>query len=461
MASSHKFNYLTGGITAKGHTPIYKFHKYFARRPHNVFGHILEQYTDDGDLVVDCFSGGGVTVTEGVKLSRKVLGIDLNPLAAYVSSMQLTPVDKSDYKVAIEAIEHLFRKSVREWYTTDCRKCGESADVRWYEHAYDVKCPHCNKLTSLRNEDKYQKHGKAVNGSYACVSCNGLIKAADVKRIGSTIISLQYFCQKCGENSDTVPNSCDHALHNKFDQKYDDFVTKNELSIPDDIIPDYWDRQQEDCLHRKGIHRFSDLFTSRNLVATALLKKTIQDQKATLDNSVYKMLMFTFSATLRYVNNLTFSTSAWMGGRPVAWAKHAYWIPNQFVEVNPIEYLEKRKKAFLSSLKYQNTHLQNLNPSNDPSDLLKSASMTSHSIICQSSTSIPLPDNSVSAVITDPPYGSNVQYGELSHFWLVWLKDELDEFLTELTLDEEILTHRKTKYKGYSKSDEDLSLIHI
>jgi len=34
-----------------------------------------------------------------------------------------------------------------------------------------------------------------------------------------------------------------------------------------------------------------------------------------------------------------------------------------------------------------------------------------------------IPNNSVDAIITDPPYGSNVQYLELSHFWYVWNKD--------------------------------------
>jgi len=34
-----------------------------------------------------------------------------------------------------------------------------------------------------------------------------------------------------------------------------------------------------------------------------------------------------------------------------------------------------------------------------------------------------LPDESVDAVITDPPYGNNVNYGELSNFWLAWLRD--------------------------------------
>jgi len=34
-----------------------------------------------------------------------------------------------------------------------------------------------------------------------------------------------------------------------------------------------------------------------------------------------------------------------------------------------------------------------------------------------------MPDNSVDAVITDPPYGWNVKYSELSNFSIIWLKE--------------------------------------
>ncbi|MFW5890960.1 MAG: DNA methyltransferase, partial [bacterium] len=48
-----------------------------------------------------------------------------------------------------------------------------------------------------------------------------------------------------------------------------------------------------------------------------------------------------------------------------------------------------------------------------------------------------IPDGSIDAVITDPPYYDNVMYSELSDFYYVWLreflKDEYDNFQNELT----------------------------
>jgi len=43
-------------------------------------------------------------------------------------------------------------------------------------------------------------------------------------------------------------------------------------------------------------------------------------------------------------------------------------------------------------------------------------------LLCGSSESLPVPDKSVDAVLTDPPYYGYVQYAELSDFFYVWLR---------------------------------------
>jgi adenine-specific DNA methylase len=43
-----------------------------------------------------------------------------------------------------------------------------------------------------------------------------------------------------------------------------------------------------------------------------------------------------------------------------------------------------------------------------------------------------IPDNSVNAVVTDPPYYSTIQYAELSDFFYVWLKRTLGDIFPEL-----------------------------
>ncbi len=45
-------------------------------------------------------------------------------------------------------------------------------------------------------------------------------------------------------------------------------------------------------------------------------------------------------------------------------------------------------------------------------------------VLTRNSADLPIPNNSVDAVITDPPYGGNVNYAELSDFWYIWMNDD-------------------------------------
>jgi hypothetical protein len=128
-----------------------------------------------------------------------------------------------------------------------------------------------------------------------------------------------------------------------------------------------------------------------------------------------------------------------MDGRPIAWDKHAYWIPNQFVEVNPLEYVEKRRKAIVSGLKFQQERLRRIKKVDSFDGLGRGGT---HIVWTRSSTDLSIPDESIDTVITDPPYGSNVQYGELSQFWLVWLRGELG-LPSSMSMRKEILVHRR------------------
>ncbi|MBN1545703.1 MAG: hypothetical protein JW902_03495 [Syntrophaceae bacterium] len=446
-------------MAAEGHTPVYKMHKYFARRPHNVFQHLIEKYTKPEEIILDCFCGGGVTLFEGLAAKRKVIAVDLNPLATFVSSSQVTRIDLGKYQKIVEDVYHAVKIVSNKYYSTLCRKCGQKAEVRWYDLAYVSKCgnPLCNHEVILSDKNKAKKGGKSVNGRYLCPRCGNEFAAVDAALIRYKPLAVTYRCD-CTSGRQTAPvNESDLALFDEFENEFDSLVAKYQVWYPKDLIPENWDRQHEDCLHRKSITRFSDFFTKRSLFFNALLLKYIQDYRERVTPELYHILLFTFSAILRYTNNMTFSTGNWMDGRPVAWAKHAYWVPYQFVEVNPLEYIEKRRNAIVSGLKYQGSKLDGTKLVDDFYDL--QVGKGTHIVWTGTSSNLDIPDESVAAVITDPPYGSNVQYGELSHFWLVWLQRDLELDQNLFKLDDEILVNRKIKDKDYTSYFEGLKSV--
>ncbi len=75
--SSKKLEVIDHALVARGHSPMYVMHKYWARKPHNVVAEYIRRHSLEGEIVLDPFVGSGVTALEAIKLGRKGVGIDL------------------------------------------------------------------------------------------------------------------------------------------------------------------------------------------------------------------------------------------------------------------------------------------------------------------------------------------------------------------------------------------------
>ena len=83
---------------------------------------------------------------------------------------------------------------------------------------------------------------------------------------------------------------------------------------------------------------------------------------------------------------------------------------------------------------------------------------------CASSTALDLPDASLDAVFTDPPYFGNVQYGELMDFCYAWLRrllgSEVEGLERESTRSAQELTGNLTQDRDLSHFAEGLSAVY-
>lgn len=425
-------------IVAEAHTPPYKIHKYFARRPHNVFEQLIDNFSEVGEIVLDPFCGGGVTIYEGIRKGRKVIGCDLNPLSIFVvNNMIEKDCDDQSFKDAINDI-YTYLYHLQGDSQTLQTKDG-SYRILWYELCFEVRCPGCGRITQLSNETK------AKDGWYHCTNefcANNTIafKSSDVKRCGHKYI---YATISNGKTRECVVIPQEHLqiLHNQI------VALKKELqsagiAVPQDVIPTNWDRQFEDGLAKKGILYFQDLFTKRNLYTLLLLKNKIDSYKDKLPIAQYQLLRVAFSNTLKETNVMSFTNDGWQGGKPTTWSKHAYWIPNQFCETNIYDAFVNSIERVRKSIAYNDSFNYRVNKTQCESDLHKSANVFLYNGSVADSG---IPANSVDAIITDPPYGSNVQYLELSHFWYPWNKDI---YGVAPDFSKEAVSNRKKGFKG-------------
>lgn len=403
-------------VLAESHTPIYTMHRYFARRPHNVFSYLIKHYTNPGDIILDPFCGGGVTVVEGLKLRRKVIGVDLNPMATFITKMEVMPVDLEALEDGFKQIEKKVKDKILGLYYTECPKCGnKKAIAGWYEWSNVYKCNGCGKPVVLAEAKKKSA------GRYICTNtkCKGMVVPSECDKLDDQLITVKYVCE-CGKSGEKPADDNDRKLYKKIERSFEDTVKKEKLKYPKDKFPD-GDRQRDDALYQKGITHFYKLFTIRNLLANARLKQAIK--QSILPAEIKHWFVFIFSGSLRYTNNMVFRNPDWQSGKPIEWANHGYWLPNIYVENNVWDFFINRFASVKKGKKLSNEQIGEYAQNADKfTDFGKDKA---YLVLNQSSHKLPVKDKNVDIVITDPPFGGNVQYAELCDFWAVWLKDEL------------------------------------
>jgi putative DNA methylase len=189
--------------------PVYKMHKWFARRSSSIFraillgaalpaeqdGHPLdlmdEFYRGHGDdprlrradgtpmRVLDPFMGGGTTVVEALRLGFDVVGNDLNPIAWFIVRGETTPVDLAALDAAYRRVAVKVRDELLGLYKTRCPLTGKDADIIygfWVKQGICVD-PGCGGVTDLfKSYEVARKRGDASLAyvpDVACPHCAG------------------------------------------------------------------------------------------------------------------------------------------------------------------------------------------------------------------------------------------------------------------------------------------------
>ena len=74
----------------------HRFYRYPARFSPQFARAAIETFTNEGDLVLDPFVGGGTTAVEALRANRKCIGADINELAVFVSEVKSTVLSEAE-----------------------------------------------------------------------------------------------------------------------------------------------------------------------------------------------------------------------------------------------------------------------------------------------------------------------------------------------------------------------------
>ncbi len=371
--TKEKVEHINYALVAKRHTPMYSMHKYWARKPHNIVSEYIAHYAKEGEVVLDPFSGSGVTAIEAIKLGRKAVATDLNPVSAFITRCTAMPIDLRKFEDAFNAIEGNIRPLADELYETKCPKCNSKSNI--IGMAYD----------------------------------NG------------TPFEMVYECPKCGKK---------RAKITEFDVKKVKKIDSMEIGEWYPTTKMYYNGSP--FLKKEKKDSLDQLFTKRNLIVLSKILSLIEKVN---DTKVKDMLKFVFSSTVPQASIMMPYVKESIGKICKGWTVHSYWVPPQHWELNVPIYFRLRFDEILRGKQESNKLVQNyregkkfFESSDDANILVKTHNALQLNEI--------LPLNSVDYVFTDPPYGGAIQYFELSTLWASWLKLDLD-YSDEITINRE------------------------
>jgi len=440
------------------------------------------QHTDfDGKIILDPFMGGGTTVFEALRLGCQVVGCDVNPVAWWTVKAAIEqPESTQALWSGFRQLDETVGQRIRRLYQTRCPRCGRPADVvhvRWVKvvpckacgeqvrlhgdyvlgrrgKEYAVFCPDCGEVIKTHEPNEMHhcpscgtrfvpRDGVARGGSFTCPTpdCGQRQSVLGAQPEGQPprfeMYAVVYECPVHGWDIKSVSEE-DRATYLDAVQTFK--RTGHSLPIPTQSIPP---GLKTDTLLQYGYTQWHQMFTPRQLLALGWLVEAIQG----LPLEVRDVFVTLFSDSLNY--NTLFCTSHPL--RPASigrvFTHHAFIPPTEAVENNP--WGHKRRSGTYPALfegalrahRYrQQPFERRLTPEASSATkavfipgervdgrLAEDFQELAHTdknalLLCQSSEDLPLPDRSVDAVITDPPYFDNVMYGELSDFFYVWLR---------------------------------------
>ena len=419
-------------VTAGKNNPIYRAHSYHTKVPHKAVMQYINHYTRPGDVVLDAFCGTGMVgvaaraladdTDEYVALnkrrnpgnygSRNAILCDLSPAATFIAS-QYDIADDAEltYADAEKAIQEckaeygwMFRtKHTAIGNSSQTRLDVEACEYGWINYTVysDVLiCPSCGQEFIFYDTAVDQDKGKVLD-TFACPHCNASLKKKDCShavipkyddKLGKTVeqtkqvpVLIKYTYG--GKRYEKRPDSFDEELAEKIDEftipypyPIDELPAGDKTGDPKSVKVNY-------------IHQF---YSKRNLAVLAAYAYKTRGRRC-----------FSLVQSVSMVNTKMYRYR-WAGGIPGAGGgplSGTLYIPSIIKDINLLqslnEYAGKTRKVDAILQGYPQTAIISTQSAVDLSNI---------------------PECSCDYVFTDPPFGDNLMYSELSFIWESWLR---------------------------------------
>jgi adenine-specific DNA methylase len=450
----------------------------FAPSGANVLDLFYKPVRIPGGTVFDPFMGSGTTLAEAVKLGAKAIGRDINPVAHFLVKCALSVHDRRAILETFLAIERDVADEIRSYYratlpdgvqadvlytfwvkTIDCPACATVVDLFasqiFARHAYPKKvsqaqaiCPHCGGINEVHVEDRDTRcstcskafdpnAGPAKGQNATCPSCGHSFPIAKTIRATGKPPAHRMYAKLLLLADDSKEYHPITDEDRKLYARAERALANRENPYPVVAIEPGYNTNQALGYNYRHWH---EMFNARQLLCLSILADRIRDIPDPVLRDLFTCL---FSGALEFNNMFASYKGEGTGAVRHMFAHHILKPERVPLEAN-LWGTPKSSGSF--STMFEGRIRRALDYADSPFELrLNKAGKTEKVyglseaigapvaqtyrtfakgggvyLSCGDSGSTDLPDGSVDAVLTDPPFFDNVHYSQLADFFHVW-----------------------------------------
>ena len=385
---------LPESITAPRTDAIYNCHAYLTKVPVAAVRPFIAALSAPGDTIVDFFAGSGMTGLAALMTGRKAVLSDISVLGQHIAKGYLAEVSPSAYRHAAASVTKTAHAALGDLYKTRRATDGAIAKIVRTVWSFTYVCPVCS------NELVYFEHLSPLGAAPGqCPSCGGPFRRRNWSRGEDVPVDVVVVGENCKLVSQDVSDFDRQMIATAAsDPRHND--------VPSLPIEEHREMYSRSGLGKAGLTETARFFAPRNAIALLELWRAIN---AWEDADLRRKLGFAFTAILPRASR----RYQWSAKRPLNAQNQTYYIAPVYYEWNVFELFRRKVEAVLradQALLTGDGALFRRTKVADVSYDLTSADRLSH-----------LRAASVDYIFTDPPFGSNIFYSDMSLFHEAWL----------------------------------------
>ena len=412
---------------------IYNLHSYHTKVPPGAINRYVEHFTKSGDIVLDGFSGTGMTGVSCGMTNRNAILSDLSPIASFISYNNNIPIERNLFLSTIQKIIEQLKEECGWLYKTFIKLPNGNivdAEINYVIWSEVYSCPYCN--------EEYVYWDKAVDDDktktlkvYHCSNCNAEINKNDSNKV------LVSFYDESINKTISIPKqhpvriSCIHgkkkAIKNLSNEDFNliDKINNSKIPFWHPINPILNKGEKWGDTWRAGVHQglthVHHFYTRRNLwVLSSFLNKIHKIKTGRLK----QMALYFFTSL--YSRSHKMNRYIPDHNRHVGPLSGTMYVSFLQVEISIFQVIKDKLKTFRKGINQ----------------------IQSNSIIgTQSLTNLEnIQPSSIDYIFTDPPFGDNLMYSELNNILESWLN------ISTNNADEAIINNSQNKGANTYKS---------